>query len=199
MQETNGGRAQQKARTYNDLLRTAVDLIRGGRRPTIEEVAAAAGVSRRTAYRYFSSQDQLLADATWESLRPALEETLVSAGPTPDAVERIAALASAMARTCATREDELRTLLRLSVDKNPLGPMSVRDAWIERALEPVRESMGPEAFKSLVSALCVTLGIHAFTVLRDIRHLSDEEIERMQVKIARTLVRAALTEAGLTP
>ena len=70
-QEATRERTNQKARTRADLLAAASALIRAGRRPTVEEVALAAGISKRTAYRYFTSQEHLLADAALETLRPA--------------------------------------------------------------------------------------------------------------------------------
>ena len=54
------GRPKQWDRTRRSLLDAAARLIRAGHTPTTTEVADAAGVSRRTAYRYFPTQEQLL-------------------------------------------------------------------------------------------------------------------------------------------
>src|SRR5215216_2820839 len=56
-------RSQQRARTREAVLNSAVGLLRQGRQPTVAEAAEAAGVHRATAYRYFPTPQSLLADA----------------------------------------------------------------------------------------------------------------------------------------
>jgi AcrR family transcriptional regulator len=58
------------------LLRAAADLVAQGRAPSVTEVADAADVSRRTAYRYFPTQEQLLTEVSLEHLRPQVEGAL---------------------------------------------------------------------------------------------------------------------------
>ena len=95
-QASNSGRTNQKARTRAALLESAIQLIRQGRRPTVEEAAVAIGVSKRTAYRYFVSQDHMLADAALEGLRGGIEEMFASLSEGADAHTRISALAVAL-------------------------------------------------------------------------------------------------------
>ena len=58
------GRQQQKLRTRNELIQAARTLIASGSAaPKVEEAAAAAGISRTTAYRYFPNQKALLVAA----------------------------------------------------------------------------------------------------------------------------------------
>src|SRR5256885_13847001 len=54
------GRRQQKARTRTALVTAARELLARGETPTVEDAAAAAGISRTTAYRYFPNQRALL-------------------------------------------------------------------------------------------------------------------------------------------
>ena len=56
-------RVQQKGRTRRALLEAAVQLVTSGAQPTVAQVADAAAVSRRTAYRYFPTQEQMLEGA----------------------------------------------------------------------------------------------------------------------------------------
>ena len=58
MNET--GRVHQKARTRQALVRAARQLLVEGTTPTVEQTAAAASISRATAYRYFPNQRALL-------------------------------------------------------------------------------------------------------------------------------------------
>ena len=72
----DSGRTLQKQRTRAALVAAARDLLaRDGSAPTVEQAAAAASISRTTAYRYFPSQRSLLVAAHPEtgttSLLPA--------------------------------------------------------------------------------------------------------------------------------
>jgi AcrR family transcriptional regulator len=57
----SNGRANQRDRTRKDLLSAAARLLKEGASPSMEDLAAAAMVSRATAYRYFPNLDALLA------------------------------------------------------------------------------------------------------------------------------------------
>lgn len=59
----NGGRANQKALTRSALLQAAAEMIQEGRPPSMPEAADRALVSVATAYRYFSSPE----DLWWEA------------------------------------------------------------------------------------------------------------------------------------
>ena len=55
------GRINQKRRTRVALKEAAAEFVRLGVTPTVAQVAEAALVSKSTAYRYFPSQEALLA------------------------------------------------------------------------------------------------------------------------------------------
>jgi hypothetical protein len=57
------GRREQKARTRRALVDAARVLIGQGMTPSVEQAAAAASISRTTAYRYFANQEALLVAA----------------------------------------------------------------------------------------------------------------------------------------
>src|SRR5947199_2559901 len=69
------GRTRQKERTRNALIAAARELVTQGMAPTVEDAAAAASISRTTAYRYFPNQRALVVAAHPEteasSLLPA--------------------------------------------------------------------------------------------------------------------------------
>src|SRR6478752_3866668 len=60
MAHTEGGRTAQKTRTRNALVAAARELVANGENPTVEQAAAAASISRATAYRYFPNARALL-------------------------------------------------------------------------------------------------------------------------------------------
>lgn len=196
MQEADSGRQGQKARTRRDLLDTAARLMQAGGRPTLEEVAEAAGVSRRTAYRYFRSQEHLLADAALEAVRPQIARMVEAAEMPDDAEGRVLALVSAMHEGNRRYEPELRAILAANLsDERPGGPEPRRGHrrvdWVRQALGPLRGRLAPEAFETLVSALCVVVGYDAYRLLRDVRGLGHEDIEPVVRWMALSLVRAA--------
>src|SRR5262245_6356385 len=57
-------RDAQRRRTRKAIVDAAMALVARGRTPSVDEVAAAAEVSRRTVYLYFPTFDHLLIDAT---------------------------------------------------------------------------------------------------------------------------------------
>ena len=67
------GRPNQRQRTRKDLLVAASNLMKQGRKPTLDEVAEAALVSRATAYRYFPRVEALLLEASLDVATPGPE------------------------------------------------------------------------------------------------------------------------------
>ncbi len=202
-QASEGGRVNQKARTRAALLESAILLIREGRRPTVEEAALAVGISKRTAYRYFISQDHLLADAALESLRSGVEDMLAATSAAGDVHARIAALAVAMSRLAQQHDAELRVMIRASLDQNAGGgsgsgrpPRGRRRLdWIEMALAPARDRFAPDAYERLVRSLAVCLGIDALIVLRDICGVTGQAAEDTMIWAATAVLDRALAEA----
>jgi len=200
-QEASGGRVNQKARTRTALLDSAIALIRAGQRPTVEEAALAAGISKRTAYRYFTSQEHMLADAALESLRGRMDEMFAKVA-TGDVHARIASLAVALRRLSETHEAELREMMRASLDRRPDegAPAPARGRrrldWIETALAPVRDRLPADRYGRLVNSLAVCLGIDALIVLRDVCGVTGAEAEQQMVWMANTILDRALAEGA---
>src|SRR5215467_11669598 len=77
----NAGRPAQRRRTRNAIVTAAMTLLARGTTPSVEEVAKAAEVSRRTVYMYFPTFDQLLIDATVGALSQESVDRAIVAGP----------------------------------------------------------------------------------------------------------------------
>src|SRR6476660_7022985 len=82
------GRSAQKARTRAALVAAARDLIAAGVTPTIEEAAAAASISRSTAYRYFANERALLVAAHPE----IIAKSMLPVNPPQDPAARLDAV-----------------------------------------------------------------------------------------------------------
>ncbi|HVJ90879.1 MAG TPA: TetR/AcrR family transcriptional regulator, partial [Labilithrix sp.] len=109
-----GGRSRQKLRTRAALVAAAKELVAQGRAPTVEDAAAAADISRTTAYRYFKNQAELLA-ATYPELQAP---SLLGDHPPEDPEARLDSVVRTLIQTTLEREAQYRTMLRLSLDEN---------------------------------------------------------------------------------
>jgi AcrR family transcriptional regulator len=187
-------RKSQKSRTRAALVSAASELVEAGKQPTVSEAAQAADISRATAYRYFPTQELLLAEvalfAAGGPLFPELDATV----PLPEAIGQLIRRVGIWAYE---NETALRTLLRLSLDPHTgVRRPGHRREWISDALSPVRKRLKPELYNNLVRALTLTLGIDPVVVMKDIARASREEALTTLEWTARTLVDAALSSAS---
>ena len=195
----SSGRVAQRRRTRAAIVAATSQLVADGKTPSIDEIAAAADVSRRTIYMYFPTVDQLLLDATVA----LLSEATIDAALDPDRFgDDVTARIDALARTLvALAPDTLplgRKIIRLTVDDPPPSEGERRGyrrvEWIERAVEPLRGRVTVAQYERLVSALSLILGWEAMVVLRDVRGL-DATREAEVIRWASTaLVEATLQE-----
>jgi AcrR family transcriptional regulator len=203
MDSAGEGRPNQRRRTRKDLLDAATRLVRAGRKPSLEEVAEAALVSRATAYRYFPSIDALLLEA---SLDVAIPEpaTLFRGGPPADPVAAVERVEAALHAMIAANEPQLRMMLATSLTRDleapPVGRMPARQnrrtPLIEAALEPSRGQFTPAAMRMLSRALAIVIGTEAMVVCKDVLQLDEAEARRLRRWAIRALVEAARHPAG---
>jgi AcrR family transcriptional regulator len=171
------GRVNQKRRTREALVAAARQLVAEGRTPTVEEAAAAAGISRTTAYRYFTSQRVLLGAAHPETAAASLltDDSLT------DPRERLDATVQAIVQLIIETEPQQRTMLRLSLEATPdeRAALPLRQGraigWLTEALEPLRGTLSPRELQRLVYAVRATTGIEALVWLTDVAGLSRKE------------------------
>jgi AcrR family transcriptional regulator len=187
------GRAGQKGRTRNALISATRDLIAQGMTPTVEAAAAAALISRTTAYRYFPSQRALLIAA-----HPEIETTsMLPPNPPGDPESRLDAVIREFHRMILETEAQQRTVLRLSLEPgSQRGEHPLRQGravgWIAEALSPL-QTLVPEAdLMRLVLAIRSATGIEALVWLTDVAGLSREEATALMRGSAQALLRSAL-------
>src|SRR4051812_42252580 len=192
------GRVAQKRRTRRAIVEAARDLLAAGRTPSVDDVAAAADVSRRTIYMHFPTLDQLLLDAASGLLaETTVDARLGESDSDGDVLARTDALARGLVEVAPEALPLGRKIIALTVDapaSDPARRGHRRLEWVERALAPAREQLSPERYERLVSALCVVLGWEAMVVLRDIRGLDAGAEEDTIRWAARALVQTALDE-----
>lgn len=176
------GRAKQKERTRQALLRATRDLFEEGVIPTIALAAARAGVSEATAYRYYSEVRSLMQDSVGEQW-PGLEKIVQELRSMTLAPDRAEYAAKAMARIVLANEIKIRTLISLSYGSGQPSQLAeagkARPAFrlilIEAVLEPMRYSLKNQELRLLRQSLSVVIAAEAVLSMKDALNTSDKE------------------------
>jgi len=191
-------RPNQRRRTRKDLLEAANRLMKQGRQPALEDVAAEALVSRATVYRYFPSIEALLLEASIDIEIPGAEE-LFGNDRSSDPVARLEYVDQVLHDMILANEAPLRLMLAQSIERRTKAAdeselparQNRRTPLIEAALEPARDAFDPKALERLKNALALIVGPEAMVVCKDVLQLDDAEAREVKRWIIRTLVAAA--------
>lgn len=195
-------RPNQRYRTRKDLINAAARLMKSGRKPTLEEVAEAALVSRATAYRYFPNIEALLVEATVDIAVPD-GEAVFADDPSTDPVARIDRAEAAMHRTVFENEAAIRLMLAASISRAAAGTVedgvplrqNRRTPLIDAALAPARGQFKKDVYARLRAALALIFGSESMIVFRDVLRLDEKTARAVKSWAVRALVRAALEES----
>src|ERR1700730_5415013 len=162
-----GGGSAPKNPTRDALLPAARDLVAAGVTPTVEDAAAAASISRTTAYRYFPNKRALLLAA-----HPEIAATsMLPTNPPEDPAARLDAVVRNFSAMILDTEAQQRTMLRrsLAADAAERGALPLRQgraiAWIAEALDGLRGDLSDGQFRQLVLSIRATIGIEAIVWL----------------------------------
>lgn len=179
MTDLAAGRTNQKLRTRQALIDAVNRLLAGGATPTFEEVAEAAMVSRATAYRYFRSLDELMADAFFERRLAGREETFARVSDDP--AERLFAAEAAVNGVLMENERAMHLMARSFIDQwldeahqGDSSRPGRRLSLIDAALETLHE-VPPQARRRLRNAAALAIGMEAVISLRDVCGLDRRE------------------------
>lgn len=195
------GRTRQKMRTRAAIKAAAAEFIRRGETPNMVQVAEAALVSKSTAYRYFPSQDALIAELMLDAALGGDLETVYAAAKTPGtAAARLEAVVRADHAVVVKHEHAFRTaigvMLTSHTDDSPGVPRRPgnRVRYLTEALAPVADQLDDARLQRLVVALGMCVGIESVIVTEDIYGLLPEEAEAVKLWAAEALLEAALRE-----
>jgi AcrR family transcriptional regulator len=197
------GRPNQRSRTRKDLLRAAAQLMKQGRTPSLEEVAAEALVSRATAYRYFPSVEALLVEASFDLSVPDADG-LFDGDTSTDAVARLQRVDTALHAMILAYEAPLRMMLVHTLQRGLRGGddaglprrQNRRAPLIDAALKPAAKQFKPAALDTLRKALALVIGTEAMVVFKDVLQLDDAEARKVKRWAIRALVEAAKKQAA---
>jgi len=199
--EESPGRAAQRRRTRRTIVEATMSLLAHGLEPSVNEIAAAADVSRRTVYMHFPTLDQLILDATLGLMNVDLDSALRTF-PSDDPGKRLAFLVDQVSQNMEQALPLGRRLIKLTVGSADSPATTVprrgqrRVGWIEWAVEPLRERIGADAFEDLVSALCTVIGWEPYIVLADVRGLPADRAQELTRRSALAILDAAVPTRG---
>jgi AcrR family transcriptional regulator len=195
------GRINQKQRTRTALKAAATELIRQGETPTMAQIAAKALVAKSTAYRYFPTQEALLAEVLLDTtIAPELAAVYRAAQTSGSAAARLEAVVRADHALVVKHQQAFRTALRvmLITDTDDASEIPRRPGnrlrYISDALAPIKDQLGSERLERLVMALSLCVGMESILVLQDICGLTSAAAEKLKFWTTAALLEAALNE-----
>ena len=199
------GRMNQKRRTRAALVAAATEFLRRSETPTVARVAEAALVAKSTAYRYFPTQELLLAEVMLDAaIGPDLDAVYAAARRPEPAATRLDAVVRADHALVTKHEAAFRALLRALLAPRTDDPAEIprrpgnRLRYLAEALAPLRDHLGDARLHRLVLALAMCVGTESIIVLEDIGGLTPAAAEAVQRWAAAALLRAALSEVATT-
>jgi AcrR family transcriptional regulator len=200
------GRPNQKSRTRKDLLQAAARLMRQGHRPSLEDIAEEALVSRATAYRYFPNVEALLTEASLDIAFPNAEG-LFDDLPADDPVARLFRVDAALDDMILANEPSLRLMLAHTVTRGLRAEddadlpvrQNRRTPLIEAALKPARQQFKPAALDALIKILALIIGTESRVVFKDVLQTDEREAQRVKRWAIRALVEAAQKPRAKAP
>ena len=202
-----GGKVQAekgpRARMRKVMLESSMRLMQDGHIPSVSDVAAAAQVSRATAYRYFPTQAALIQAAVNEALGPILAWSSDSS----DAEERVTQLVTFAYPRMEDYEATLKAALRLALDQWARrhaglagGEVQMvrgnRIGLLHSAIHPLKSKLSASAFARLKQSLSLVFGTEAFVVLKDIWGLDRHRAQNVALWTCHALIQASIAEEG---
>lgn len=187
-------RVNQKQRTRAELLRAARELAEKGGQPGVAEAADHAGISRATAYRYFSNADDMLREALLDAVATGISLDIPGSIQRPEsAEERVREVIRQVFRMVEENETMFRALLASSATgKSAVKRGARRMGWLTEALQPLENRISKQDFRNLTLALSLVTGVETFVVFKDICGLNTKQAEDAALWTGKTLLAGVL-------
>lgn len=192
--ESRFERINQKKRTRTELLKTARKMIEEGMSFSVADVADASGISRATAYRYFSKPDDILREAALDAVAEQvhLSEDVAKHGTVEQRLDEMVGRIFSMV---AENESVFRAFLAAAATNDQIPRTGRRLPWLSQALQPIEEKLSKPAYENLLAGLSLLTGIEAIIVLRDVCAMDIERAEQVVRWSAQAMLAKALAEA----
>lgn len=190
------GRTRQKLRTRKDLLQAAARLMKDGRKPSFDEIAEEAQVSRATAYRYFPGVEAMLIEAALDVAAPDAER-LLGPGAPADPLARALLVDKGFHDLFLANEVPLRAFVANAMqrtDEDTPHRQNRRAPLIDAALKPLADRLPTKALDRLAKSLGIVIGTEAMIAFKDVLRVSDGEARTIKTWMIEALIKAALAE-----
>ncbi len=155
---STGLRERKKLRTREQITEAAIALFadRGFEGTTVDDIAAAADVSRRTFFRYFARKEDVILHWKQETARE-LHDALAARPPGESPLEAVEGALTTVATSYGARRELTLGLLRLF--ERPLElPHSEDTAWDEVLAMGLAQRMGVDSARDPRPRLIATVG-----------------------------------------
>lgn len=193
-------RTNQKQRTRQALVDAAKALAANGRPLTIADVAEAAQVSVATAYRYFSSPNDLVLEAA----TPRVPQIMADLPDGP--ADRIDEVVRRLAEIQFGDEALWRAILRADLERwaqqavlDPEARVPTRGSnrldIVQEALAPLAVKLPPQLHRRLIMATMLVCGMEALVAARDACGLERDEAIKVMRWAAQALLQVALRDS----
>jgi AcrR family transcriptional regulator len=189
-------RTNQKQRTRDAILDGARRLMSRGEPVTVAAAAAEHGISRATAYRYFSDPQALALEAGLATLVPPYEDVISG---TTDLRTRLAAIVAAMIRLTLENEAAFRQYLSHAVTATDgSGSRGARRVgYMKRALGELPHDLSPAQAADLVASLSAVAGVEGLVALTDVAGRDSVAAGRLLGEIADAILTRYLGPASI--
>ncbi len=189
-------RTNQKQRTRDAILDGARRLMRQGEPVTVAAAAAEHGISRATAYRYFSDPQALALEAGLATLVPPYEEVIAG---TTDLRARLAAITAAMIRLTLENEAAFRQYLShaMTATEGSGSRGARRVGYMTRALSELPHDLSSAQASDLVASLATVAGIEGLVALSDVAGQDRASAERLMREIADAILTRHLGQTSI--
>ncbi|MBB6110603.1 TetR/AcrR family transcriptional regulator [Mucilaginibacter lappiensis] len=174
------GRVSQKMKTREVLLLKANELLKQRIEISVDLVAREAGISKATAYRYFSSSEALKREASLQ-LKAKTNDNLFADLSINDLKGRLDRLIDYHFNLFINNEVEFRLFLSSIIGESVIRKETPSRAGrriilIREALKPLQSTLTSGVFDHMVNSLSIFFGIESITVLKDVCRLTNDEI-----------------------
>jgi AcrR family transcriptional regulator len=185
-----------------------MDLMQERRPPSMPEAAERALVSIATAYRYFTTAEELWEEAAVFSVdhlidEEAVEQAVEAAGN--DVEARLEVVVRQIGWRMLDEEMTYRQMAKTSLDRwfaqqrvgerRPTRPRR-RNRWNALVVEPLRGTLTDAQLAELVEALGIGWGTEAMIALYDVLDLEPDAAKQRMLTTCRWILRGALADAA---